>query len=122
MKAIAKDLSTKIGVYVRIDMFATDSGEIYVQEYTFNHLGGTRHCVSQETDSGCIDSCVLGKLWQAAAGSTDAEAKEMGGPKTALPAVFADTAEGTKYGDLSNTMQCAIAVTAGDPYTQACVA
>jgi hypothetical protein len=120
MKAIAKDLSAKIGVYVRIDMFATDAGEIYVQEYTFNHLGGTRHCVSQETDSGCIDSCILGKLWQAAGGS-DTEAQEMGGPKTPLPATFAPTSDGTKYGEMSNTVQCSIAVTSGKAYTQTCV-
>jgi len=40
MKAIAKKLSLLIGVYVRIDMFVTGNNEIYVQEYTFNHLGG----------------------------------------------------------------------------------
>jgi len=119
MKAIAKALSRRIGVYVRIDMFVTDSNEIYVQEYTFNHMGGTRHCVSKETDSGCIDSCVLGKLWQMAAGAT-AEFQEMGGPKTRPPRVFTVAGEST-YGELSNTMQCAIAVTSDtNAYAQKC--
>lgn len=103
MKAIAIKLSKLIGVYVRmIDIFATDNNEIYVQQYTtFNHLGGSRHCASKIDDSGCVDLCFLGKLWQAAGGDTG-----MGGPQISpFPIPFQNN-----YGSLADTKQCSIAL------------
>ena len=101
MKAIAKKLSAKLGVYARIDMFVTERNEIYVQEYTFNHLGGTKHCAAKKDDvTGCIDSCFLGNLWSENGGDP-----EMGGPKTARPSVF-----DAGYGSLTDEAQCSAAM------------
>lgn len=99
MKAIAKKWSAKLGLYARIDMFVTDDSrnEIYVQEYTFNHLGGTKHCAAKTNDvTGCIDLCFLGNLWSENGGDP-----KMGGPKTARPSVF-----DAGYGSLSDAAQC----------------
>jgi hypothetical protein len=38
MIEIASYLSQLIGVYMRIDMFVDDAGDIYVQEYSPNHM------------------------------------------------------------------------------------
>lgn len=64
---IAFDLGTRIGVYMRIDMFVVDSS-VYVQEYSANHMNGLRHCVAKTDDQGCIDSCLLGRMWKDAGG------------------------------------------------------
>jgi hypothetical protein len=101
MKAMAEALSEKIGVYVRIDMFVTDSGEIYVQEYTFNHLAGTRHCASKVSDDGCLDSCFLGKCWEDASVGGDAS---MGGVMTTAPTIFP-----VGYGAITDSAQCSVA-------------
>jgi hypothetical protein len=101
MKEIAIKLSKLIGVYVRIDMFVSADKKIYVQEYTYNHLGGARHCASKYSDE-CdgIDSCFLGRLWQDAGGDPD-----LGGPVQQLPPVFGDN-----YGDKTDAEQCAVAL------------
>ncbi len=82
-------------------MFVTERNEIYVQEYTFNHLGGTKHCAAKKDDvTGCIDSCFLGNLWSENGGDP-----EMGGPKTARPSVF-----DAGYGSLTDEAQCSAAM------------
>jgi hypothetical protein len=102
MKAIAKKLSLRIGVYVRIDMFVTANSEIYVQEYTFNHLGGTKHCASR-LDFDCVDSCILGRYWYDA-GTTNEE-RAQGGPNKPRPSAFP-----ANYGSLSDSAQCTSAL------------
>jgi hypothetical protein len=104
MKEIAIKLSKAIGVYVRIDMFVTANNEIYVQEYTFNHLGGTKHCAATIVD-GCVDSCFLGKNW-AEASSAPGGSVEMGGPQILpFPSIF-----GNGYGGFTDAQQCGIAL------------
>lgn len=101
MKEIAKKLSLLVGVYVRIDMFATDTG-VYVQEYTFNHLGGTKHCASK-LEFDCVDSCFLGKTWFES--GTTSEERAQGGPKKPRPSVFPVT-----YGSTTDSAQCSKAL------------
>ena len=75
----AEELGRKIGVYVRIDMFLGSHGCIYVQEYSFNHANGLRHCMSK-VEGGCVDSCFMGRMWNAAGGNST-----FGGPLTEEP-------------------------------------
>lgn len=57
IKDIAVKLSKVLGVYMRIDLFVSGDGKIFVQEYTSNHAGGLQHCAAKENDdTGCIDS------------------------------------------------------------------
>jgi hypothetical protein len=103
MKVIAKKLSEKLGVYARIDMFVTDLNEIYIQEYTFNHLGGTKHCIAKFV-GGCVDSCFMGQYWAENGGDP-----ELGGPQTDRPPIFPDD-----YGSMTDEAQCQLAI--GQPY------
>jgi hypothetical protein len=52
---------------MRVDMFMTGQ-EVYVQEYSPNPMNGLRHCASKTDSNGCIDSCFLGREWNAAGG------------------------------------------------------
>jgi hypothetical protein len=65
MIAIAESLSTRIGVYMRIDMFRVGQN-LYVQEYSGNPMNGLRHCAAKLDENGCVDSCFLGRSWKAA--------------------------------------------------------
>lgn len=66
MLDIALDLGKRIGVYMRVDLFVAN-GKVFVQEYTTNHMNGLRHCAAKfNPDTGCIDSCFLGRAWKAA--------------------------------------------------------
>ena len=79
---IALDLGERIGVYMRVDMFVAD-GKVFVQEYTTNHMNGLRHCAAKfDVDTGCIDSCFLGRMWDSAGGP-------YGGVSTTTPAKLA---------------------------------
>lgn len=73
MKSIALDLSSKIGVYVRIDFFVTDDNRVYVQEFSFHHNGGLRHCTAMRTSTssseGCRDTCFMGRHWKSMGGN-----------------------------------------------------
>jgi hypothetical protein len=102
MKKIARKLSKALGVYARIDMFVTENDEIYVQEYTFNHLGGTKHCTSRTVD-GCVDSCFLGKYWYES--GVNSEERAQGGPNLPRPAPFIDG-----YGEMGDVAQCDVAM------------
>ncbi|MEM1010562.1 MAG: hypothetical protein AAGJ35_16335, partial [Myxococcota bacterium] len=42
MAEIAADLTSTIGVYVRVDMFVDENKNFSSQEYTTNHMGGCR--------------------------------------------------------------------------------
>lgn len=79
MKDLALSLGSAIGVYMRIDMFVVNN-RAYVQEYTTNHMNGLRHCAAKK-DGDCIDSCFMGKMWNAAGGP-------YGGSKTDVPALL----------------------------------
>eukprot|EP00545_Synedropsis_sp_CCMP1620_P013124 CAMPEP_0119003398 /NCGR_PEP_ID=MMETSP1176-20130426/535_1 /TAXON_ID=265551 /ORGANISM="Synedropsis recta cf, Strain CCMP1620" /LENGTH=1216 /DNA_ID=CAMNT_0006954997 /DNA_START=44 /DNA_END=3694 /DNA_ORIENTATION=+ len=82
--AVAKDVSKTIGAYVRIDMFVSKENEVVVQEYSTNHMGGSRHCSARVNEvTGCVDSCFLGEMWQSTVGGTNAL---FGGPPTDVPA------------------------------------
>jgi hypothetical protein len=75
---IALSLGKKIGVAIRVDMFVAKN-KVYVQEYSANHMNGLRHCAARVTEEGCIDSCYLGRMWDAAGGP-------YGGMPTTVPA------------------------------------
>mmetsp|Transcript_5507 Transcript_5507/g.9095 ORF Transcript_5507/g.9095 Transcript_5507/m.9095 type:complete len:852 (-) Transcript_5507:96-2651(-) len=110
---IAQEISLLLGVYVRIDFFVGGDNKVYVQEYTFNHNNGLRHCSSKiNDDTGCIDSCFLGRMWKES-GSTPDEII-MGGPATTLPAIF------ESWTSTSMTDQCIIAVAQTPPQSLAC--
>jgi TupA-like ATPgrasp len=79
---IAIKLGSRIGVYVRIDMFAVGD-RVYVQEYSTNHMNGIRHCAAKQDEFGCIDSCFLGRLWNAAGGP-------FGGVQTQVPPILSE--------------------------------
>lgn len=89
---IALALGAKVGVYIRIDMFVVGN-EVFVQEYSTNHMNGLRHCAAKVDSNGCIDSCFLGRLWNEAGGP-------YGGPKTPVPGILSG------FGTLSEKEQC----------------
>jgi hypothetical protein len=71
LTALAKQASALLGVYARIDLFASGvNNRVYVQEYTSNHMNGVRHCMAkseQVSDTmSCVDPCYLGAMWQGA--------------------------------------------------------
>ena len=65
MVDIAVGLGDRIGVYMRVDMFIVEN-KVYVQEYSANHMNGLRHCAAKFDEDECIDSCFLGRMWEAA--------------------------------------------------------
>lgn len=111
LKTIAKELSKALGVYMRIDMFVSGDNKVYVQEYTTNHAGGKRHCAAKESDSGCIDSCFLGKLFKEKSNGTI-----YGGPQTSIPSIL------DEWRTKPKASQCSISIGAESTvaYTQAC--
>lgn len=78
MIKIAETLGKRIGVAMRVDMFVVGN-TVYVQEYSPNPMNGLRHCAAKVDESGCVDSCFLGREWKAATGGI------YGGKKTATP-------------------------------------
>jgi len=64
MRELAVRASEALGVYMRVDMFVSGTNQIYIQEYSPNHMNGIRHCAAVETNDGCTDSCMLGRLWK----------------------------------------------------------
>ena len=62
MKAIATSFSSRIGVYMRLDVFVDGEDTIYVQEHTSSQNGGLRHRTAKE-ENGCLNSCFLRQLW-----------------------------------------------------------
>jgi hypothetical protein len=101
MSAIALKLGNRIGVAMRIDMFVEDN-VIYVQEYSPNHMNGIRHCTARKTDNGCIDSCFLGRMWDAAGG-------DHGGDLTTVPSDLID------YHTLTAQQQCDVLLNVSPP-------
>ncbi|KAI2514173.1 protein of unknown function DUF11 [Fragilaria crotonensis] len=66
MLDIALDAGARVGVYIRVDMFVA-GGKVFVQEYTTNHMNGLRHCAAKFNPlTGCVDSCFIGRAWNAA--------------------------------------------------------
>jgi hypothetical protein len=66
---------------MRVDLFVAN-GKVFVQEYTTNHMNGLRHCAAKfNPDTGCIDSCFLGRAWKAAG-------LPYGGVTTAVPSAL----------------------------------
>lgn len=94
MTATALSLGNTIGVYMRVDMFVA-GGKYYVQEYTPNHMNGQRHCAATLEDDGCINSCFLGELY-------DAAGAPFGGSRTPVPTML------DNYLGLTPTAQCAL--------------
>lgn len=115
MVAAAEVISKLIGVYVRIDMFVSGDNKLYIQEYTFNHNYGLRHCSSKlDPATGCIDSCFMGRLWKdLAMNSTSQDAFSLGGPATPVPSVSAG------WSDSTLKAQCAAATSATLPVLHA---
>lgn len=97
----AEDLGSRIGVYMRIDMFVAN-GKFYVQEYTPNHMNGLRHCAARLDDDGCIDSCFLGAMYDAAGGP-------FGGVQTPVPPLLLN------YTELSPQEQCDLLASVSPP-------
>jgi hypothetical protein len=67
IKRVATSVASKIGAYVRIDLFVASDGQIVVRDYNTNHLNGLRHC-SARWENGCVNSCFMGEMWHAASG------------------------------------------------------
>lgn len=65
MLDIAKRLSKRIGVHMRIDILAGSGGEVVLGEFTPWSANGLFHCSAKISD-GCVDSCFLGRLWNEA--------------------------------------------------------
>ncbi len=93
---IALELGTRIGVYMRVDMFVANNS-VHVQEYSPNHMNGLRHCAAKADDHGCIDSCFLGRMWNDAGG-------KYGGIPTPVPAKLGG------FASLTPTEQCSLLV------------
>ncbi|KAI2504452.1 hypothetical protein MHU86_9951 [Fragilaria crotonensis] len=93
---IAVELGTRIGVYMRVDMFVADKS-VYVQEYSPNHMNGLRHCAAKMDDHGCIESCFLGRMWNDAGG-------KYGGIPTSVPPKL------STFASLTPAQQCALLV------------
>jgi hypothetical protein len=107
MTEIALGLGETIGVYMRVDMFVVDN-KAYVQEYSANHMNGLRHCASKLDENGCIDSCFLGRMW-------DAAGAPYGGGKTSVPANLAG------FAVLTPQEQCdLLETTTASTYTSSC--
>jgi hypothetical protein len=111
LKDLATALSTKLGVYMRIDLFLSGNNQIYVQEYTSNHAGGLRHCAAKKTESGCIDSCFLGKLWK----SESSGGTMYGGPQTALPTILEEWSKKTDLEQCTASLGAAATKTFSQP-------
>jgi hypothetical protein len=110
MLEYARQLSRRIGVYVRIDMFVTDDQRIYVQEYTRFHSGGLRHCAAKE-QNGCVNSCFLGQTWKSAGGDA-----VLGGPMFSIPSYL------DGYSNLTVPQQCEVVMNpAEETSTQNCL-
>ena len=106
---IAVNLGDRIGVYMRVDMFIV-ANKVYVQEYSANHMNGLRHCAAKFDEDGCIDSCFLGRMW-------DAAGAPYGGVVTKVPDKLAG------FAALTPEAQCALLNDATDPtYTSNCSA
>jgi hypothetical protein len=58
-------------------------------------MNGLRHCAAKLTDDGCIDSCYLGRMWDAAGGP-------YGGAPTSVPTQLVG------FTDLTPQQQCAL--------------
>lgn len=68
MMKMAESLGARIGVAMRVDVFVTNDNKVYVQEYSPNPMNGLRHCTAKvDEQSGCVDSCFLGREWKASA-------------------------------------------------------
>lgn len=91
---IALALGDKIGVAIRVDMFVVDD-RVYVQEYSVNPMNGLRHCAAKRDAKGCINSCFVGRLWDAAGGP-------YGGKVTQVPTIL------NGFGALSPKDQCGL--------------
>ena len=102
LRSAALSLGSTIGVYMRIDMFVSGDGLVYVQEYTPNHNGGLRHCTARRDPSGCVDSCFLGECWKDN-GEKPNGSLVFGGPLTPEPTVIGDWTTKTA------SQQCGIA-------------
>jgi hypothetical protein len=104
---VAIDLGDAIGVYMRVDMFVANN-TFYVQEYSANHMNGIRHCAAICEIDGCIDSCFLGKMW-------DAAGAPFGGSPSPVPGVLFN------FTGLSEQQQCDLLIDAEKPsYTSNC--
>ena len=108
MMTAARALGNTIGVYMRIDMFVSAEGLVYIQEYTSNHNGGLRHCTARQDPSGCIDSCFMGECWKEN-GEKPNGSLVFGGPRTAEPVILAD------WSTRTSMVQCNIATGQSPP-------
>jgi len=63
MLTIAKRLSKRIGVFMRIDMFENADGQVVLGKFTPFSSFGNYQCAAKVVD-GCIDSCFLGRTWK----------------------------------------------------------
>lgn len=87
---VAKRLSERIGVYMRVDMFVDQNEDVIVSELTPNHTNGRVHCtVVEDSASGCLDPCHLGRPWELS--SEESEITSLhGGAAKSIPSVFAN--------------------------------
>ena len=87
---LARNISIRIGVYTRVDLFIPGNGgntgdtgnnndAVLVGEFTPGHTNGRVHC-SSKSDGSCIDPCFLGRLWDGNGGDS-----LHGGTATTIP-------------------------------------
>lgn len=65
MLDIAKRLSMRIGVFMRIDLMESSNWEVVLGEFTPWPMAGKYHCAAKLSD-GCVDPCFLGRTWKQA--------------------------------------------------------
>lgn len=108
MTELALSLASTIGVYMRIDMFVANN-QVFVQEYTPNHMNGMRHCMAKRAGD-CIDSCFVGRMWEEAG-------QPFGGAPTPVPELL------NGFQALSAQEQCDLLTQLPkDPYFPKCAA
>jgi len=73
LNAVASMLGEKLGVFMRIDMYVSPSGDVWLSEFTHCPQGmyGPFHCFSGvsvegsiDNANGDIDHCYVGKIWR----------------------------------------------------------
>jgi hypothetical protein len=102
MVAVAKLLSKRIGIYMRVDMFINAQGEVVLGEFTPFHTAGNYHCAGKtNAQAGTVDGCWLGKLWR---DHSEGKSSMEGGPITVEP----DYLKG--WSGLKHSQKCEVAL------------
>jgi len=106
---MAADISTKIGVYMRIDLLIASDGSYFVGEFTPGHTNGRVHCASKlDPETGCVDSCFLGKMWTKSVSDVGGDQLH-GGSKKPVPTSLVDWNDTTSWDQACGNLMTALA-------------